>query len=74
VKTTNYGIEAPFYISRRELAVSRSEAEHYRLVRLFNFRSKPQMFEIQGAVDDRCALDPVTFVASFRGSTAREFA
>lgn len=65
VKTTAYGREAPFYVSRNELALSKAEPESFRLFRLFEFRRQPHMFEIAGAIDGRCRLDAVSYMARF---------
>jgi len=65
VKTTAYGREAPFYVSRNELAVSKEEPESFRLFRLFEFRRQPHMFEIAGPIDAHCRLDAVSFMAKF---------
>lgn len=66
VKTTAFGREAPFYLTRTELGLSKAEPEIFRLCRLFEFRKRPQMFELTGALDERCRLDPVSFLASFK--------
>jgi hypothetical protein len=49
VKTTKYGRETPFFVSRNELAVSESEASRYYLYRLFGFNVKPRLFTLAGA-------------------------
>lgn len=63
VKTTTYGREAPFYVSRNELALSKAEPGSFRLFRLFEFRRQPHMFEIAGPMDARCRLDAVSYMA-----------
>ena len=65
VKTTAFGIEAPFYVTKRELAVSKAEAKQFRLYRLFDFRKKARMFSLAGAINERCKLDPVSYLATF---------
>ena len=65
VKTTALGIEAPFFVSRKELHVSESEPDHFRLCRLFNFRRSPRLFELGGSLKSHCRLDAVVFQASF---------
>lgn len=65
VKTTAYGREAPFYVSRNELALSKAEPESFLLFRIFEFRRQPRMFEIAGPIDQRCHLDAVTYMARF---------
>jgi len=63
VKTTAYIAETPFYVSRNELSFSTEQAERFRLYRLFNFRKRPQMFALAGALDASCRLDPVSYRA-----------
>lgn len=65
VKTTSFGKETPFFISRNEVAVSKSETNAFHIYRLFDFRKKPRLFSLRGPVDRHCNLDPVTFQARF---------
>ena len=63
VKTTTFGELTPFYISRNELARSETDAEIYRLYRLFAFRDRPRLFELPGAISARCELEAVSYLA-----------
>lgn len=65
VKTTAFGKETPFLVSRNEIALSKVEKERFHLYRLFEFRKTPQLFDLPGQLDQHCILDPVTFKASF---------
>jgi hypothetical protein len=65
VKTTAFGKETPFFVSRNEIALSKVEKERFHLYRLFEFRKSPQLFDLPGQLDQHCVLDPVTFKASF---------
>jgi len=65
VKTTAFGKDTPFFVTRGELACSRHSADRFRLYRVFEFRKQPQLFELSGALDRHCILDPVTYRASF---------
>lgn len=65
VKTTAFAKETPFFISRNELALSRQEADAFHLYRVFAFRRRPQLFDLPGRLEDRCQLDPVTYLAKF---------
>jgi hypothetical protein len=66
VKTTKYGGETPFYVSRNEVAVSKREADKYQVYRLFAFRKSPRLYTLPGAIESSCALSPTTFLASPR--------
>jgi hypothetical protein len=63
VKTTKYGSEIPFYVSRNEVAVSKREAEKYQVYRLFEFGRGPRLYTLPGAIDGSCLLSPTTYLA-----------
>lgn len=65
VKTTAFGKQTPFYLSRNELALSRHAPSQFHLYRVFEFRQRPRLFNLQGSVDTLCHLDPITYVARF---------
>jgi hypothetical protein len=65
VKTTSFGKDTPFFVSRGELTLSKDAAEQFHLYRLFEFRKTPKLFSLKGALDQHCILDPVTYRASF---------
>ncbi len=65
VKTTAFGKETPFLISRNEVDFSNAFAVQFRLYRLFEFRRGPRMFELVGDVRQRCQLDAASFIAQF---------
>ena len=50
VKTTNYGINTPFYISAFELAFSHENPEKYRLYRVYDFLTSAKIRIISGDV------------------------
>jgi hypothetical protein len=63
VKTTSYGQETPFFVSRNELSVSREQGKAYHLYRVFSFRKAPRLFWKKGPLDHDFALDPVQYLA-----------
>lgn len=65
VKTTSFGKETPFYISRNEIAFSKLSQDSYHLYRLFEFRKSPKLFDLPGVIEQHCKLDPVSFMARF---------
>ena len=65
VKTTTFGRDTPFFVSRGELALSQGAKDQFHLSRLFEFRKSPRLFDLPGALDQHCLLDPVTYRASF---------
>jgi len=64
VKTTAYGASTPFFVSRKEVAVSRDARDQFHLYRAFNFRRQPRMFAKQGPLDQSFGLEPCQFVAT----------
>lgn len=63
VKTTAFGQLTPFYVSRNELARSEADPDAYRLYRLFDFRERPRLFDIPGAIAESCDVEAVSFLA-----------
>jgi hypothetical protein len=64
VKTTANSVLTPFFISAGEVRFSKDNPEAFRLARVFDFREKPRMYIVPGAVDSGFTLNPVTFRAS----------
>jgi len=50
VKTTNSGVNKPFYISASEIAFSHDNPEKYRLYRVYNFLTSPKIRVISGDI------------------------
>lgn len=65
VKTTTFGRDTPFFVSRGELALSQGAKDQFHLYRLFEFRKSPRFFTLSGALEQHCRLNPVTYQASF---------
>jgi len=65
VKTTAFGKETPFFISRNEAEFSAAFSEQFHLYRLFDFRKQPRMFDLSGRIHDKVRLDPVSYLARF---------
>ena len=64
VKTTSYGASTPFFVTRRELAVSHDAGEQFQLYRAFDFRRQPRLFCKAGAIEQSFSLEPSQFVAT----------
>ena len=64
VKTTKYGKNTPFFVTRNELAFSESKADRYHLYRLFRFsKDQPRLFTLQGNLQINFRLEPTEFQA-----------
>lgn len=66
VKTTAYGKQTPFFVTRNELFVSKSHAREFQLYRLFDFRTDPRLYTVAGPIDQACTLDPVQYAARMK--------
>ena len=64
VKTTNYGIGIPFYVTRGEVAFSERHSEQFQLYRVFDMRRESSIYALRGALERTCALVPINFKAS----------
>jgi hypothetical protein len=65
VKTTAFGERTPFFVSANEARFARDHGQRFHLYRLFEFRTSPRLFELNGPIEQHCLLDAVTFRASF---------
>jgi len=63
VKTTAGGAWTRFFVTSREVEVSRAEPDRYHLYRAFRFRSGPLLFTRPGPIDRSFRLVPSQFVA-----------
>lgn len=64
VKSTKYGAETPFFVSRNELAVSERHSVAYHVYRLYAFQKSPRLYTLSGAISRNCQLLPVSFLAA----------
>lgn len=65
VKTTAFAKETPFFISRGEIQFAKDHEKQFHLYRLFEFRKSPKLFDLVGAVEKHCAVNPISFVCEF---------
>ena len=63
VKTTKYGIQTPFFMTRNEVSVSENNAHRYQVYRVFSFRQAPRLYTLLGSVSQNCHLSATTFLA-----------
>ena len=63
VKTTKYGAETPFFVTRNEVSTSERRASLYHVYRLYGFRQTPKLYTLQGAISQSCQLSAANFLA-----------
>jgi hypothetical protein len=65
VKTTTFGKETPFFVSRGEVRFAQEHTKEFHLYRLYEFRSTPKMFDLPGLVEKHCLMNPINFICEF---------
>lgn len=66
VKTTKYGAETPFFVTRNEVSTSERRASLYHVYRLYGFRQAPKLYTLEGAISQSCQLSAASFLATPR--------
>jgi len=66
VKTTKLGPQTPFYVTTPELNFSADNAAAYSLYRVYEFTSAPQLFTLDGSVEETCRIRPAQYIATPR--------
>lgn len=66
VKTTKYGMEVPFFVTRNEVSKSETCSERYMIYRLFAFQRHPRLYVLPGSIPATCVLSPATYLANAR--------
>ncbi|MFN8521235.1 MAG: DUF3883 domain-containing protein [Chloroflexota bacterium] len=62
VKTTNYGVRTPFFITKGEVSFSERRADAFSLYRVHGFARDPRVYVLDGSVKERAKLDPQVFL------------
>lgn len=63
VKTTKYGGDTPFFVTKNEVATSERFPTQYQVYRLFSFRESPRLYTLSGTIGSTCQLTAATFLA-----------
>lgn len=63
-KTTKYGKDTPFFLTRNELQFSEHKRNRYHLYRVFQFRKEPRLYTLRGYLQDACVIEPMQFIAT----------
>ena len=63
VKTTKYGADTPFFVTRNEVSTSERRASLYHVYRLYGFRQTPRLYTLAGAISQSCLLSAANFLA-----------
>lgn len=65
VKSTKLTKEAPIFFSRNEYDFAANNKSNYYLYRVFNLKTDPKLFMVNGGFDDFCNYQPVKFKGYF---------
>jgi hypothetical protein len=63
VKTTKYGADTPFFVSRNEVSTSELRSDAYQVYRLYGFRQAPKLYLLPGSISQSCRLSAASFFA-----------
>jgi len=63
VKTTKYGAETPFFVTRNEVSTSERCSALYHVYRLYGFRQTPRLYTLSGSISQTCRLSAASFIA-----------
>lgn len=63
VKTTGSGKQFPFYVSANEVRVSAKSGDSYHLYRVFEFATRPRLYELRGPLERSCLLEATAYRA-----------
>lgn len=66
VKTTNGSAKTPFYMSENERIFSEERPDAFRLMRLYDFETRPSGFELRPPLETFLALQPINYRAALR--------
>ena len=66
VKTTRFGSMTPFFASKNEVTVSAKREGEYCLYRVYDFRDRPRLFVLPGALRSNFDLEPIELRACIR--------
>lgn len=72
VKTTKSKIDTKFQVSKGEVEASKKDKEIYFVYRLYNINStNVSFYRVNGEIEDNFELDPITFLASYKGNMTK---
>jgi len=67
VKTTLNKVDIEFPVSRGEVEKSNELKKQYFIYRVYDLKRDPKIYRVQGAIEDHFELDPITYLARYKG-------
>lgn len=72
VKSTKSKVDTKFQVSKGEVDASKKNKDTYFVYRLYNINSiNVSFYRVRGEIEDNFELDPITFMATYRGPNAQ---
>ncbi|HHQ0800399.1 TPA: MrcB family domain-containing protein [Listeria innocua] len=62
VKTTTGNRDAPFYLSDNELNVARTKGKRYKIYRVYNYNTMPQLKIINNLFNENLEIKPINYI------------
>ncbi|MBR1757718.1 MAG: DUF3578 domain-containing protein [Lachnospiraceae bacterium] len=73
VKTTTSKVDTYFYVSRNEVERSMELTDRYCVYRVYDVNSiSPKFYTAFGKIEDNFILDPVTYMARYKGNSVKK--
>ena len=67
VKTTSNKVDVEFQVSRGEVEKSKELKDRYFIYRVYDLKKDPKIYRVKGAIPEHFDLDPITYLAKYKG-------
>lgn len=67
VKTTSNKVDIPFQVSKGEVDKSKELKRQYFVYRVYDINKDPKMYRVSGQIEEHFDLDPITYLAKYKG-------
>lgn len=67
VKTTKNKVDVEFPVSKGEVDKSKELKKQYYVYRVYDVLKEPKFYRVSGSIEDHFNLDPITYLAKYKG-------
>lgn len=67
VKSTSERVDKEFPVSKGEVDASKKYKKQYFVYRVYNITREPKFYRVQGEIPEHFELDPITYLAKYKG-------
>lgn len=73
VKSSTSKVDVEFQVSKGEVERSKQNSNTYFVYRVYDIANQyPKFYRVRGAIEDNFSLDPITFLAKYKGNEIRQ--